>query len=568
MINQWNDRSNCRNHRLDIRLRRAKLKLNRWWIYYRYNGDPNNDPFLLTSRPKNIPLISLRTDEYGGFLKNKEYVGKQWKELYDYAEFNGNKKFERQVNNGNERIPLKQLIGPVSNNEIYKQKLNNNNTSSKKSDIKIYQDMNNQISKTLKKKKRKNTKEFNFLKFEEDNNSLESFERELLESANLTFTKAKMLFPFGENKQTPHELKTPDFEDYDKVEVKSNKDKSVKISNFDDLMKTLRQNDKIFVVESAGLDLDNINLDKEFDHNSFHDNYNNNNYNYDLANAINNKPNYQALGFDGDRIAVHKKMKSNGIKGWISNNLRPESKSTFNNKLTLNSNPIYNYNIPIKKFSKLPLIQRPEFFDRNQLVSRDSNYCSNIPNKQEFSGINELREYQVKNYVRPNKIKREIRKEHNKRPISRSRLSTRDESVDNLILVIDKLRNNFKNKVYEELTNVMPKSVNNNHEEKKVQETNMHKWRLFNGYKILSRRDKKALVNDEKANAATVGGLKKLETNSKRRNISKKEVTIISPVNVIEYDNFEQHGEEEGEENEDSFEIYNLIASYEEEVTT
>lgn len=72
----WKNQHHKYNH-LEIKLRRFVVKLNRWWIFFRYSGNPNDDPYMFTSRPKQVPLISLRTEEYSILLINDEFFGKQ-----------------------------------------------------------------------------------------------------------------------------------------------------------------------------------------------------------------------------------------------------------------------------------------------------------------------------------------------------------------------------------------------------------------------------------------------------------------------------------------------------------
>lgn len=494
MLSAWNNEYHHRNNHLELRLKKLGLRLNRWWIYYRYSGNPNKDPYMLTSRPKNIPLISLRTEEYGGFLSNKEFVGQKWDEFWRAPAANLQKAdIQRIPFNKNykkiQRLPLREL--KYNERPRYVNKFNNvkqfdifhdDNTESGKENLGIKKPKKNlskkPTSNTVKKQKsKKSVQEPLRLVNEqvlEDYGSLDSFERELIASTNCTLARGNILLPFGENKHEPKEIATPVYSDYQSVvkEDKANEQENVESkTNMSFNFGSFKPNPQLNIVESAGMY--EIDLNKEFDCESFYPNNH-------IKRAMTNKPNYYALGFDGDRIAVQNEIKGVGLKGWISNKIRPETRSTFDNRLTLDSHPVRT-NLP----QRLPLIQHPEFFDRNKLQSKESKHSN-----RDHKYINDYREYQVKNYIRSAKLKRERRKESRKRPLSRKKNDTEKEKA---ITVLKRIKDNTREKLRDTLVSV-PLIQNNElgkdlveHIEKRSKKhsskSGFHNWRLFNGHR-------------------------------------------------------------------------------------
>lgn len=569
MLNAWNNEYHHRNNHLELRLKKLAIKLNRWWIYYRYSGNPNKDPYILTSRPKNIPLISLRTEEYGGLLSNKEFVGQKWEEFWRAPEadlYNVNFQQKSFVPNTKKtkRLPLREL----NINEI-PQKIHSPNRNMPK--FKIYHDENiaqkekpvlpkNKIAlskkktlKTLKSKKSKRNmrKPLQVVYQQEldDNGSLDSFERELIESSNQSLSGTRMLLPFGENKQELRELVTPVYSDYESerdelARQEEEKKETLTFLNFD----SVAPNPQLNVVQSAGVN--EIDLDRDFGSESFYPKSL-------IRKVIAKKPNYYALGLDGDQIATQNQIKYSGMKGWISNKVRPETRSTFDNRLTLNSYPVRN-----QVQQRLPLIQRPEFFDRNQLQSKESRF-----NNKNTSYINEYREYQVKNYVRSTKVRREKRKESRKRPLSRKRNDTEKERA---ITVLKRIKDNTKEKLWDTLVSVP--GIQNNESAKDLIEniekrnkkhslrSGFHNWRLFNGHRYT--RDVPSLHHVEDANPeqekhSKVATLRQI-SNYEAMKIPKA-VTIVSPSegNVQDKENWPENYIT------DYVDEYDIIADYE-----
>ncbi|GAV28154.1 hypothetical protein PMKS-001623 [Pichia membranifaciens] len=492
MLSAWNNEYHHRNHHLELRLKKLGLRLNRWWIYYRYSGNPNKDPYMLTSRPRNIPLISLRTEEYSEFLSNKEYVGQRWDDFWrapgavsqkvDYQRVSYDKNHRKM-----QRVPLREL------------KYNERPRNVKPINVKnfdIYHDDNNVIGKenlgirevektppkklslnTIKQKGKKSVQKPLQLVNEqvlEDDGLLDSFERELIASTNCTLSRGNLFLPFGDNKHELKDISTPVHSNYqceikeDRADEQNKTGNKTTISfNFD----SFKHNPQINIIESARMD--EIDLDKEFDYESFYPNEH-------IKRVVTNKLNYDALGFDGDRIAVQNKIKGLGLKGRISNKIRPESRSTFDNRLTLDSHPV-RYNFP----QRLPLIQRPEFFDRSKLQSKESKYSN-----KNHEYVNDYRQYQVKNYIRSAKLKREKRKDSRKRTLSKKK---NDTEKDRAITVLKRIKDNTREKLWDTLVSV-PVIQNNElgkdfveHIEKRskkhLSKSGFHNWRIFNGHR-------------------------------------------------------------------------------------
>ncbi|KAG0673483.1 hypothetical protein C6P42_002706 [Pichia californica] len=388
MLSAWNSQYHKRNNRLELRLKKIRVKLTNWWIFYAYSGNPNYNPYILTSRPKNLPLISLRTDEYSEFLSNKERVGQKWNEFWKKPEesprdiLNGNKndRFKKQLPN---KIPLKNI-----------QKQNRHSQP--------------KTLKTMKNKKsfRKPLQmvDQNLL---DECGSLGSFERDLLKSANLTISRGALIMPCAGLKKSERELTTPPYIDDEITDEQQN----IHLNQFiqpniyeDEYQSSINENRVLDVIESSAIAA--IDIENEFNNDSYYQNDNNR-----LQRAISNKPNYNALGFDGDRIAIQKKINGTGIRGWLANKVRPETRSTFeNNHLTLNSYPVGMYQHQI-----IPTIQSPDFFVQQKF---------NIE-KLRLPEINRYRENQICGF--------EFNKRENKGKVVKIVSPAGDENDENIL---------------------------------------------------------------------------------------------------------------------------------------
>ena len=525
MLSAWENHYHRNDHRFEIRFRRAFLKLNRWWIFYRYNGNPNNNPLLLTSRPKNLPLISLRSEEFSEFISKNDYVNKKWDQFWqpipsiDYQINEDVKKSKRQ--------PLRE-INLKNQPKRRKQKNGNRETFKIYEDPKIVQrnnDNNDNISVVN-----------NFTM--ESNGSLDSFEKHLLESVNLTYSRVGYLLPFAESKKSINGLKTPNYYDTYCQRGQGNGDNDDQQDNHmrDQENQSISldepfENKKIQVINSNNFTND-INLNNVFENDRNDDDddiFNNMEF---TKKNIKRKTKYKALGFDGDRIAIQKQMTSHGLRGWISNKVRPETRSTFdnnnnNNRVTLNSNPIGGQLIRTQRFTNIPLIQRPEFFNRNLLVSRNSQISSNE--------MERLREYQVKNYVRPDKINREKRRE-----ISKRLINSRNSEQERVVSIFKKLKNNTKKMIQ------YNPSENNNNVKKPSHddEPRKHNWNIFSSF-----MSKRKPVIEETAN---LGDYNNNNNNTSNQRGTKRVTIFTSKLHAV-------NEPESGEVFEDEYDIF---ASY------
>lgn len=563
MLSAWNSQYHKRNNHLELRLKKIRVKLTNWWIFYAYSGNPNYNPYILTSRPKNLPLISLRTDEYSEFLSNKERVGQKWNEFWKKPEesprdiLNGNKndRFKKQLPN---KIPLK---------NIQKQ----NRHSQVPIGFKIYNDDNrnlkNQQNRNITKKKKpktlktmKNKKSFRKPLQMVDQNlldecgSLGSFERDLLESANLTISRGALIMPCAGLKKSERELTTPPYIDDEITDEQQN----IHLNQFiqpniyeDEYQSSINENRVLDVIESSAIAA--IDIENEFNNDSYYQNDNNR-----LQRAISNKPNYNALGFDGDRIAIQKKINGTGIRGWLANKVRPETRSTFeNNHLTLNSYPVGMYQHQI-----IPTIQSPDFFVQQKF---------NIE-KLRLPEINRYRENQVRNYVRPDKIKREKRKESRKVIVSRKNIEATEDNVFN---VLKKIKKNTTDKLRDSLGQsqyiIGNDTTDNRHKKPSIRST-FHNWRIFNGHHYVRKTSNPHLSeNGQSKQILATRQICGFEFN-KRENKGKV-VKIVSPAGDENDENILDEDVETASNNKENmlpykdddvfYDEYDIIADYE-----
>lgn len=205
---------------LDLKFRKAKVQIHRWWNNHHYNGNPNNNAILLTSRPKNAPFISLRNDEYSRFLENVEYMMDENIPLRERAStkllsgkvqqpplFKAKSRkivagYTRELRKVTIKSPIDQRrkASPVERVPVIKYEKYNR--------IPIYQELSMKINKM----RNEQLKLSNNSIFMEENSSLYELEKDLIENCNDTAGNWKM--SFGEPKRKPQRVLTPCFEDY------------------------------------------------------------------------------------------------------------------------------------------------------------------------------------------------------------------------------------------------------------------------------------------------------------------------------------------------------------------
>lgn len=221
--------SSCKNNlsisQLDLKVRKAKVQIHKWWNNYHYNGNPNDNILILTSRPKNIPFISLRNDEYGDVIENMKYITSE-NISFSGRKYNSNKGKHYQPPTF--KAKNKKIVARYPNNIKKAQKqrfrVNKKLTSSvittndpiinyeNFNRVPIYHDLS--IKKnTVPKSKLQIVNNLQF--FNDDYNSLYELEMDLIEDANdsvIDLKKTKM--PFGNPKSKPSRIVTPQFENY------------------------------------------------------------------------------------------------------------------------------------------------------------------------------------------------------------------------------------------------------------------------------------------------------------------------------------------------------------------
>lgn len=482
MLSAWEHQYRRRNSHLEVKARRALVKLNRWWIFYKYSGNPERNTYILTSRPNNIPLISLRNEEYDCILSNKEYVDQKWNKFWDQRiqpniEMNSPPK-QLQA----ERRPLREISYLGGKNSSKKEPNFSTN--------KVYSDLDKENCSRFP---RNITHGMGSMRMNggsktsihilndgswSDGGSLESFERNLLESVRGTYTRAAMMLPFSQSRQSQRVVKTPV---YDTSVPSYSQLSRPYIYNEPELQSKLQM-----IPLEEGNNRNNALKSVSFENNRL----------------IERTTKFRALGFDGDRIAVQNQIKLSGLRGWVTNNIiRPETRSTFGNRMTLDSNPVGQSN-------EIPLIQRSDFFTQGRPVSKQ--FHSIATNQL---GTEKLREQQVKQYIRPKKRKR-MSKSKKIAIDSRDTTNTRDIALS----LLSKLKSNAKQLLKSSVT----ESVANG---EYVSRPGSHllTWRIFNG----SRDSKKLPLGRDFSSsyrALTLQTLMKLESKK-----GKKTVTIATP---------------------------------------
>lgn len=472
MLGSFNDIYQKRNNHLEIRLKKLRIKLARWWIYFRYSGNPNYNPYILTSRPKNIPFISLRTEEYGKVLINQEYVKNQWVDFW------------RQDNDSSYKHNKNQLISSAefkknpahdikSKDHLKKKRLYGKNEFEIYSDPKL-KEASSQKPKQAKlvkpkRKKKNNEKRISLVTKDalDESGTLSSFENDLLECSAFT-TNRKKLLPFGAYNTPVRKIVTPTYFEYESS-VKEEHEAQLKNRNCPISCVNKEEKSPILTIVDPDA-IHDINLENEFNHESFYNNKKTSSY---LTRVISNKPNYKVSGFDGDKIAIHNKNENHAVRNWTVKSIKSGPKNTFDNRLTLDSDPLGNYS------RKYLAIQNPEFFDHNL-----SNFKT-----LERQKIDNYKEVQVKNYIRPKKVRREKHKKKYKRPISKI---ITDSTQDDVIAVFRKIKSNTKEKILDTFA-FIPQTQNHHPESKSIDitenaknidlsKTGFYRWKNFNNH--------------------------------------------------------------------------------------
>lgn len=555
MLNAFNNPYQKRNNHLEIRLKKVKIKLARWWIYFRYSGNPDYNPYLLTSRPKNIPFISLRTEEYGNMLTNHEHVKKKWADFWDE-----DNNFGYNYNKDQHIISSRSKKNPAydvkQKENLRKKKLGSKN------DFKIYCDSKQNPNKYQTLKKDKLVKSKRKRKFNEEKLSLvtndvlnecgtlSSFENDLLGCDAFTTIRNELL-PFGAHKKSSRKIVTPCYSEYEPSVKKEDVSQSVNKNHLISCAKNEEKSPILNIVDSESIH--NIDLENEFNHESFYNNKKSNSY---VRRAIRNKPNYNVLGFEGDRAAIHTKNENFGVRNWIVKSINSEAKNTLDNRLTLDSNPLEYHP------EKCSIIQNPGFFDHN---------LSNIKTLDRHK-IDNYKEVQIKNYVRPKKLKREKHKEKYTRPISRIIM---DSTQDDVIAVFRKIKNNTKEKILDTFASI-PQAQNKGSESKSIENfenlknidllrTGIYKWKNFNNHNknynpnTLEVRKCKENISSNDASLENEVLETKIGTERTHHKINKI-VTFISPKENELYDDNKENCEPEIDLFYDEF---GIIADYE-----
>lgn len=383
MLQAWENQCHRRKH-MDIKLRRLRIRLNRWWTFYRYSGNPNDDPYVLTTRPKNVPLISLRNDEYGDILTGQKYINNQWNDFwnnpsaYTTQEFN---KFQNQQQKQHQkkhrqkrkfqRQPLRQLEPIRQYQNIVKPSINSvpivdDKNAKRDLNFKIYEDdtdndkENKTDKKTIKKAKKseKRIKRIFSIVSEKSNggDSLDDFEKDLLASMITIYDRPELQTCLSQrNNLETSSTYSKTFDEDDELNTSVN---------------VLEDNtSKIEIVGKSCIN--EISMDNEFDDNSINSN--------NILDAIltnDKKPNHDVSAFENDRIVLQKQIKQSGLRGWIANRLRPESRAKFSNTSPVNTEQTPS---PSRHGILLPSIQHADFFCGSNLVSRDSHITHSRP---------------------------------------------------------------------------------------------------------------------------------------------------------------------------------------------
>lgn len=210
------------NH-LDLRIRRAKVQIHKWWNNHHYNGNPNDNVMILTSRPKNAPFISLRNDEYGGFLENMGYLSNE-NDPFKGKKSKYNSKKTQYQQPLSFKVKDKKSIAQYPN-DIKKVKIINTKTFKKSISpptnmvpVIKYENLNRAFiyhDKSIRTNKIIKNRIQMVNKFIDDYDSLYELELELLENVYDSIRELRRgALPFGQPKTNPQHIESPPFKSY------------------------------------------------------------------------------------------------------------------------------------------------------------------------------------------------------------------------------------------------------------------------------------------------------------------------------------------------------------------
>lgn len=341
------------------KLRRFGIKLNRWWIYYWYTGNPEDDPTLLTSRPRNTPLISLRNDEYCRYISQNVFVQVRgnnfWKSPSNFN-IDGVRNPLQQINVG---VPIlspkrhskrKQNLHIIRNPEIYQD-----------------EDKENIAVKCIlipEEPTERYKEEINIVDTEETN-SLDSFERILRGSIDSTYGK---LFSLHFCKPIVGKERKKPF-----CEESYTSEKRVQ-SNLLPLI--ISEPSDGVNDPTSGKTIDNMILQKWDRH-------------------IIQQTEAVVFGFDEDQIDMQGGLKIQKSSDLVANNNpKLEEGGDLGNLLPLEVNSILSED----EIALIPLIQKAEFFTKDTTL-RDNHTQPLLTVRCSFESCDEIKEYQAKHGV-------------------------------------------------------------------------------------------------------------------------------------------------------------------------
>lgn len=357
MLSAWENRR-PHKERSNGRFYRMKLRVTRWWIYRLGSGDPERNPFMLTSKIKNLPMTSLRNDEYIDFLSKQHFVGKKWEEYWEKTHFYQTQNIlQFKYNN---RMKTKQLKAKVAGTPSFK----------------IYEDGDSNKENTYVTVRRNKGRQQAYLdRFQivndEDICSLDSLENDLIANAS-TLSEDHQSDAFWLEEEPAvltkaTRLVTPKHQAVLNQEV-------AKVNEF---------KNKINIIADSSI----INLTMD-------DVVFKNDCNFPKPVAEKQlKPNTKRTfsEFDKEYVTVRKRNKGFGLKGWIATNVNPLNKDSFNDRISYKGSSL-NF-----QRQKIPLIQQAGFFSRNSITSKDTE-MENGKSHYNFPSISQSYQYHAKIY--------------------------------------------------------------------------------------------------------------------------------------------------------------------------
>lgn len=409
MLNTWDKQYYHRASQLEIKFRKALLKLSRWWIYYKYSGDPNNDPCMLTSRPKNIPLISLRTDEYSEFLQKKEFVTQKWREFWN----NGETKHEFSHNPYNykikntsglekanlQRFPLKDIDTAGNNKENLTFNIYHDHISKGSQNCKF------QMVNTTDYKKIKNTNDKKRIRIPLESPACYSYFLDDKYSGN------KSGLSFEETPNCLIDMNSKIFYKNDSVQEKE----ALKLDSNDFFNGSF----KLDGVEYAYLN--EINMSDELSHTGY--------CGFTIKRTEKKRPGFKPLKLDNEE------NKNNTTKLKSTRQMCDLKYMDLSKQLKLNLFPINN-----NENCELPLMRRSENLDHTRIISKNSRFNNFYPPTDK---ITPFQKYQIKKHAKAKRIKR-IFKKGNRKIIMPTDLAGKKQAA---LFRLQKLKDKAKRKV-------------------------------------------------------------------------------------------------------------------------